>query len=190
MRKNGDTKAAMAEALRTCMEHASIDRISIKAITDLCGLNRQTFYYHFRDIYDLAKWMYVHDINEAMDKVQPEESAEEQIRAVLLAFDRDAECHLAIYNSVNYYPNLRLEIMDSLMRKLEPMFKEYYDALHFDETYREFLSRMYALVVFEFIERRARGHAFSSLDGFVENWFRTVHSQFKGEGYDDSANAS
>ena len=94
MRKNGDTKAAMAEALRTCMEHASIDRISIKAITDLCGLNRQTFYYHFRDIYDLAKWMYVHDINEAMDKVQPEESAEEQIRAVLLAFDRDAECHL------------------------------------------------------------------------------------------------
>jgi len=183
MRKNGDTKAAMADALRKCMEHSSIDRISIKAITDLCGLNRQTFYYHFRDIYDLAKWMYVRDINEAVNNVQEGESKEESLRSVLMAFDRDSECHLAIYNSMNYYPNLRLEIMDSLMRKLEPMFKEYFDALDFDETYREFLLKMYALVVFEFIERRARGFAFSSIDGFVENWFRTVSSQFRGEGY-------
>lgn len=30
-------------------------------IADDCGINRQTFYYHFRDIYDLVEWIYVED---------------------------------------------------------------------------------------------------------------------------------
>ena len=181
MKKNGDTKRMMAGALRSYMEKMPIDRISIKAITDACGLNRQTFYYHFKDIYDLVKWMYVSDINEVMEKVTEDESYEDMLRRVLRAFDDDRECHLAIYNSRDYYPNLRLEIMASLNTKLEPIFHDSFDELGFDEEYREFLLRMYALVVFEFIERKARGLAFSTIDSFVDNWFRTVESQLKGE---------
>jgi AcrR family transcriptional regulator len=181
MKKNGDTKRMMANALRACMQESSIDRISIKAITDACGLNRQTFYYHFKDIYDLVKWMYVNDINETMDAVNPGESNEDMLRRVLLAFDEDHECYLAIYNSRNYYPNLRLEIMNALTTKLGPVFRDSFIELGFDEQYQEYLLRMYALVIFEFIERRARGSAFSDLDSFVENWFRTIESQFRGE---------
>ena len=171
----------MANALRACMQETSIDRISIKAITDACGLNRQTFYYHFRDIYDLVKWMYVSDINEAIATVKPGETGEEMLRRVLQAFDDDRECHLAIYNSRNYYPNLRMEIMEALTGKLEPLFLDAFNELGFDEQYREFLLRMHALIVFEFIERRARGYAFSSIDSFIDNWFRTLDCQYRGE---------
>ena len=181
MKRNGDTKSAMAAALREAMRERSIDRISIKTITDACGLNRQTFYYHFRDIYDLVKWMYVHEIQEAMEASYDETSWEATLRNVLLAFDKEREAHLAIYNSRNYYPTLRSEIMDSLTERFQSVFDEYFDELGFNVEYREFLRRMYALVIFEFIERRARGNAFSSLDGFVDNWFRTIHMQFEGE---------
>ena len=181
MKRNGDTKSAMAVALREAMREKPIDRISIKTITDACGLNRQTFYYHFRDIYDLVKWMYVHEIQEAMNESYNEDSWEETLRSVLYAFDKEHEAHLAIYNSRNYYPNLRTEIMDSLTKRFEPVFDNYVDELGFDVEYREFLLRMYALVIFEFIERRARGNAFSTIDGFVENWFRTIRMQFEGE---------
>ena len=182
MRRNVDTKSAMANALRECMQSTPIDRISIKTITDACGLNRQTFYYHFKDIYDLVKWMYVHDINEAIDTTLMMESWEDSLRVLLEEFDKHRECHLAIYNSRNYYPNLRAEIIDSLTTKFEPVFESNFDRLDYDDVYREFLLRMYALVLFEFIERRARGFAFSTDEGFIQNWTRTLNDQFHGAG--------
>ena len=181
MKKNGDTKKAMANALRACMQSSPIDRISIKEITDACGLNRQTFYYHFKDIYDLIKWMYVYDINEAIAETREGETTEEMLYRLLRAFDRDRDCHLAVYNSRNYYPNLRLEIIGSLSERLSPVFEPLFERNGFDEEYREFLRRMYALVIFEYIERRARGNAFSDDESFVQNWIRTIDSQFRGE---------
>ncbi len=33
----------------------------LQDITKKVGLNRQTFYYHFTDKYDLLRWIYRHD---------------------------------------------------------------------------------------------------------------------------------
>lgn len=53
-----NTKQALAAALKQCMKQKPLDKISIREITDLCGLRRETFYYHFSDIYALVKWMF------------------------------------------------------------------------------------------------------------------------------------
>lgn len=53
-----NTKHALAAALKQCMKQKPLDKISIREITDLCGLRRETFYYHFSDIYALVKWMF------------------------------------------------------------------------------------------------------------------------------------
>lgn len=50
------TKEALAETLAALLEKRSIDKITVKDIVAECGVNRQTFYYHFRDIYDLMEW--------------------------------------------------------------------------------------------------------------------------------------
>lgn len=50
------TKQAIAEAFLSLLEKRSIDRITVKDIVAECGINRQTFYYHFHDIYDLMEW--------------------------------------------------------------------------------------------------------------------------------------
>lgn len=51
------TKKAMAESLKKCMSVKPLNKISIREIVEDCGLNRQTFYYHFQDIYELLEWM-------------------------------------------------------------------------------------------------------------------------------------
>lgn len=33
-------------------------RITIHDITELCGIRRQHFYYHFEDVYNLLRWMF------------------------------------------------------------------------------------------------------------------------------------
>ena len=52
------TKHAIAAALKELCREKSFDKICIADITSTCGLNRQTFYYHFEDKYDLLNWIY------------------------------------------------------------------------------------------------------------------------------------
>lgn len=40
------------------LETEPFDKITISDITNDCGLSRQTFYYHFRDIFDMIRWIY------------------------------------------------------------------------------------------------------------------------------------
>ena len=47
------TKWAMAMALKCIMTQKPLSKITIADITEACGINRMTFYYHFQDIYDL-----------------------------------------------------------------------------------------------------------------------------------------
>ena len=61
-RSSGEkTKIVLAQSLRNLMKTKPFDKIKIREIVDECGLNRQTFYYHFQDIYELVEWMYQHD---------------------------------------------------------------------------------------------------------------------------------
>ena len=48
------TKRAIAEALKQVCKEKPFDKISISDITAVCGLNRQTFYYHYQDKYELG----------------------------------------------------------------------------------------------------------------------------------------
>lgn len=52
------TKLALAKALKKLTHIKSFEKISISDITKECGLNRQTFYYHFEDKYELLEWVY------------------------------------------------------------------------------------------------------------------------------------
>ena len=58
------TKQALSETFKTLLEVRTIDKITVKDIVSKCGVNRQTFYYHFRDIYELMEWTLENDIRE------------------------------------------------------------------------------------------------------------------------------
>ena len=44
-----------------------LNKITINDITEDCGVNRMTFYYHFKDIYDLVDWILAEDAAKAME---------------------------------------------------------------------------------------------------------------------------
>ena len=53
------TKRALAESFKKLVEKRGMDKITVKDIVEDCGVNRQTFYYHFHDIYDLMEWIFL-----------------------------------------------------------------------------------------------------------------------------------
>lgn len=52
------TKKALAAALKKLLEKKPLSKITVTDIAEECEINRHTFYYHFRDIYDLIEWIY------------------------------------------------------------------------------------------------------------------------------------
>ena len=47
------TKRALEKSLKNMMLKKPVNKITINDIAEDCGVNRATFYYHFKDIYDL-----------------------------------------------------------------------------------------------------------------------------------------
>lgn len=67
------TEQELANALKELMSKESLDSITVKRLTDICNIKRQTFYYHFRDIYDLLIWIFLNEDlskNKEVDKWQ------------------------------------------------------------------------------------------------------------------------
>jgi probable dihydroxyacetone kinase regulator len=56
------TKKAIAAGIKELTKKKSFDKITVSDITEICGLNRQTFYYHFQDKYELVNWIYYNEI--------------------------------------------------------------------------------------------------------------------------------
>ena len=48
-----DTKQTIQASFRTLLLAKSLDKITVRDIVEDCGLTRNTFYYHYEDIYDL-----------------------------------------------------------------------------------------------------------------------------------------
>jgi probable dihydroxyacetone kinase regulator len=55
------TKKAIAAGIKGLINKKSFDKITVSDITEACGLNRQTFYYHFQDKYELVDWIYYNE---------------------------------------------------------------------------------------------------------------------------------
>ena len=51
-----DVKAAVADALLELIRRKDADKITVKDLVEVCGISRQTFYYHFKDIVDVVEW--------------------------------------------------------------------------------------------------------------------------------------
>lgn len=60
------TKQMLADSLFHVLDKKPLDKIRISDLTEECGVNRQTFYYHFHDIYELIEWIYVTEAEKAI----------------------------------------------------------------------------------------------------------------------------
>ncbi|MGI6212786.1 MAG: TetR-like C-terminal domain-containing protein [Anaerovoracaceae bacterium] len=92
------TEKALAASLKKLLAKKTLDKITVKDITDDCGVNRQTFYYHFHDVYDLVEWI----------------------------FEEDAQRYIASGVSTKNWKEVMSDIMDELMEEKDFVMNTYY----------------------------------------------------------------
>ena len=62
------TKRALEQSLKNLLLKKPLTKITIGDIAEDCGINRMTFYYHFKDIYDLVEWSCLEDARKALEE--------------------------------------------------------------------------------------------------------------------------
>ena len=53
------TQKVIKEAFWKLLSEKSFSKITVKDIEEICGINRNSFYYHFADTYALMDWTLV-----------------------------------------------------------------------------------------------------------------------------------
>ncbi len=90
------TEAKFKKALRDMMLSVPLEDINVTALCKKCGCHRQTFYYHFQDIYDLLAAYF---LNESVKGLQEAEELDKALDA-LIGYSKDNFLFLkSSYNS-------------------------------------------------------------------------------------------
>ena len=83
------TKQALSSALKELMDEHPFEKISVSDICERCHMNRKSFYYHFKDKYDLANWIFDNEFIElskthSLEMMNPSYSFEERWRGMVI----------------------------------------------------------------------------------------------------------
>ena len=137
------TKESLGAALKQMLTVKPIDKITVKDLVEICGVNRQTFYYHFDDVYDLLEWVFEEDAN----RVLPSEVVYEHWRDDVMMFFKyladNSVFALNIYNS-----NSRIYMLRYFKRRLLGCIRSFAiivsEGKNIDRTDFEFVVEFYA----------------------------------------------
>lgn len=112
------TRAVIKNRFWKLLEEKPLSKITVQMIADCCGINRNSFYYHFQDIPELARVCVAEQLEEIMDAYVHESVETCQLESYRCLF-ANKKAILNIYHSANR-ESLELAFMqlcDRLARK-------------------------------------------------------------------------
>ena len=95
------TKRALEQSLKNLLLKKPLTKITVGDITDDCGINRMTFYYHFKDIYDLVEWSCLEDAKRALDEKKTYDTWQQGLLQIFKAVLENKPFILNVYRCVH-----------------------------------------------------------------------------------------
>ena len=95
------TKRALETSLKNLLLKKPVNKITINDITEDCGVNRATFYYHFQDIYALIEWSCEEDARKALSSNTTYDTWQQGFLNVLNAVEDNKPFIINVYRHVS-----------------------------------------------------------------------------------------
>ena len=95
------TKRALEQSLKNLLLQKPLSKITISDIADDCGINRMTFYYHFKDIYDLIEWSCEEDARKALEGKKTYDTWQQGLLQIFEAVQENKVFILNVYRSIS-----------------------------------------------------------------------------------------
>ena len=117
------TKRALEASLKSLLLQKPLSKITVTDITEDCGINRMTFYYHFKDIYDLVEWCCQEDASRALAGKKTYETWQQGLLQIFEAVRENKPFILNVYRSVsreqveNYLFKVTYALLDGVVEE-------------------------------------------------------------------------
>jgi probable dihydroxyacetone kinase regulator len=154
----------LADSLKKQMVIKPLNRISIQEIAKDCGVNRQTFYYHFHDIFDLMEWMFREEGRALLKNGGSALSLGEGVLRLLEYIRRNEALCLCALQSTGH-EHLRKFFHEGIDKVILSMVNERSAGLDVSEKHKIFIAHFYTV----------------SFAGLLENWIQEGMKDDPGE---------
>ena len=161
------TKAAIMDAFVRLLGQMPLDQITVQAITAECGISRNTFYYHYSDIYALLKAMFRRDMDTLLAQRQPGEHATEGLRRLIGYISTRQRMVQHIYSAVGQ-ANLEDYLMETTWELFMAYIRDTAEGLSPSEEDLEFICYSYQFMLIGILLRWIRGGMKADLEGLLE----------------------
>lgn len=149
------TKKALGASLKKILLQKPLEKITITDLTNDCGVNRQTFYYHFHDIYDLIDWIYLAEGEEAIGAQRSYDSWQDGLLSAFKIIEKEKHFILNTIHSRSQSHIMRMledaaeYLLLNVIRELSKNYNVSNETIHFMASFYRF---SFAGVVFDWIE--------------------------------------
>ena len=126
---SGFTKEIIARTFTELLDEKPVSKVTVKDIVERCGVNRNTFYYHFRDIPDVVEFILKKKWDEILEAPQEKASILECMEEMAALVRSNRKLMLNVYKSVKrdtflFYMNevaayIIMEYFDKNMNKFD-----------------------------------------------------------------------
>ena len=186
------TKRLLADALKKLLETRTLDKITVKELVQSCGVNRQTFYYNFQDIYDLMDWIFQEDEKRILGEKIASGSWKELLTDVFEYMQDDRNRNL-VQNACNSLS--RRTLNSYLKRWIRPAIAQYVESqagdLVISDENRSFVIDAFVVmmvgIIFEWLDgdmQKDRRHQIDQIvrlvDGSVRNALEKMAEDVNG----------
>lgn len=136
------TKVALADSLKKLLQIKTLDKITVKDVVENCGVNRQTFYYHFHDIYDLLGWFFIEEAEKIVGNKKTYTTWQQGFLQAFRYVSNDKKLIINAYNSIGreYLENYLYSIVYELLKDIV---EEKAEGMNVSEEDKKFVADFY-----------------------------------------------
>ncbi|MEL7655978.1 MAG: TetR/AcrR family transcriptional regulator C-terminal domain-containing protein [Bacillota bacterium] len=116
-------KAAIIDSFKQLVNKKSLDKITVKEICEHCDVNRQTFYNHFTDIFDIFKFVFFEELSVEIAQNRTFETWSGGFLATMNYLKKNSKMILHVYSSSyrseanTFFTNLSNRLLDDVVEE-------------------------------------------------------------------------
>ena len=95
------TKKAIKDSMKKLLNERPLNQITVKDIVEDCGINRNSFYYHFEDMPSLIEEIVIEEVDNIINEYPEIDSLEKCIDVAFEFAMKNKRAAMHIYNSAN-----------------------------------------------------------------------------------------
>ncbi len=174
--KSYETKKKLAKALKKLMQEKNFKNISIVDITNLAKVNRKTFYYHFKTIPDLLKWMLECETVEIAQSFDLLNNFDDAFQFSINYIDENKAILISAYDNLGrdemrkFFINDFIDIIEISVKKCEDDL-----GIHVSDDFRRYLCDFYSEGIASKIVERLKDENSFTMEQF-SNYFKIIFS--------------